>query len=209
MIVHGSFMEKSRHTWWVMVSFPQDGVLFLTYSLLVSQGRPSVFDHFEPLMFKFWRHHETPMFHDAILGFSMILLAKSRASQRRLWLVQNHGMTLQISKQPKCRKPHDDFAIFCQPKNIMGSLLVFPPFSPPPGRSGGATRFEQLQTWLCHHQENGSGLIVLDEAHKAKNLDAGSRCAALVEELQGADGWWMVGWLMMVDDVLELGGLTV
>jgi len=119
-------------------------------------------------------------------------------------------MTLQISKQPKCRKPHDDFAIFCQPKNIMGSLLVFPPFSPPPpGRSGGSTRFEQLQTWLCHHQENGSGLIVLDEAHKAKNLDAGSRCAALVEELQGADGWWMVGWLMMVDDVLELGGLTV
>jgi hypothetical protein len=36
-------------------------------------------------------------------------------------------------------------------------------------------------------------LIVLDEAHKAKNLDAGSRCAALVEELQGADGWWMAG----------------
>jgi hypothetical protein len=71
MIVHGSFMEKNRHTWWVMVSFPQDGVLFLTYSLLVSQGRPSVFDHFEPLMFKFWRHHETPMFHDAILGFSL------------------------------------------------------------------------------------------------------------------------------------------
>ncbi|OLQ14077.1 Protein strawberry notch-like 1 [Symbiodinium microadriaticum] len=32
----------------------------------------------------------------------------------------------------------------------------------------------------------GSGLIVLDEAHKAKNLDAGSRCAALVEELQAA-----------------------
>lgn len=26
--------------------------------------------------------------------------------------------------------------------------------------------------------------MVLDEAHKAKNLDAGSRCALLVEELQ-------------------------
>ena len=77
--------------------------------------------------------------------------------------------------------------------------MVFPWFFPPifTGRSGGASRFDQLQSWLCHRQPNGSGLIVLDEAHKAKNLDAGSRCAALVEELQGVDGWWMDGgWLV-------------
>ena len=52
------------------------------------------------------------------------------------------------------------------------------------GRSGGLTRYEQLLAWLCHHNDTGSGLLVLDEAHKAKNLDAGSRCASLVEELQ-------------------------
>lgn len=46
------------------------------------------------------------------------------------------------------------------------------------------TRYEQLLAWLCHHNDTGSGLLVLDEAHKAKNLDAGSRCASLVEELQ-------------------------
>lgn len=70
-------------------------------------------------------------------------------------------------------------------KNKDGVLFLTYSLLVSQGRSGGATRFEQLQTWLCHHQENGSGLIVLDEAHKAKNLDAGSRCAALVEELQG------------------------
>lgn len=52
------------------------------------------------------------------------------------------------------------------------------------GRAGGATRYEQLLSWLCHRSPLGSGLVVLDEAHKAKNLDAGSRCALLVEELQ-------------------------
>ena len=94
----------------------------------------------------------------------------------------------------------------------MGSLLgvLRVSFSPPQDVQVAPHASNSWQTWLCHViQENGSGLIVLDEAHKAKNLDAGSRCAALVEELQGADGWWMVGWLMMVDDVLELGGLTV
>ncbi|CAE7639145.1 SBNO1 [Symbiodinium pilosum] len=57
------------------------------------------------------------------------------------------------------------------------------------GTSKGAShisRFHQLLGWLCHRQETGSGLIVLDEAHKAKNLDAGTRCAALVEELQAS-----------------------
>eukprot|EP00438_Fugacium_kawagutii_P017791 Skav205874 [mRNA] locus=scaffold766:226484:227056:+ [translate_table: standard] len=54
----------------------------------------------------------------------------------------------------------------------------------PSGRAGGATRYEQLLSWLCHRSPLGSGLVVLDEAHKAKNLDAGSRCALLVEELQ-------------------------
>ena len=197
MIVHGSFMEKSRHTWWVMVSFPQDGVLFLTYSLLVSQGRPSVFDHFEPLMFKFWRHHETPMFHDAILGFSMILLAKSRASQRRLWLVQKHGMTLQISKQPKCRKPHDDFAIFCQPKNIMGSLLVFSPFSPPP------------RTFRWRHTLRTVADLALSSPGERQWFDRFGRGAQGQElgrrvTLRGAGGgtarcgWLVDGWL--VDD---------
>ncbi|CAE7253047.1 let-765 [Symbiodinium sp. CCMP2456] len=48
------------------------------------------------------------------------------------------------------------------------------------------SRFQQLLAWLCHRGPRGSGLIVLDEAHKAKNLDAGTRCAALVEELQAA-----------------------
>ena len=46
------------------------------------------------------------------------------------------------------------------------------------------SRFQQLLAWLCHRQAKGGGLIVLDEAHKAKNLDAGTRCAELVEELQ-------------------------
>eukprot|EP00930_Biecheleria_cincta_P044883 TRINITY_DN30922_c0_g1_i1.p1 TRINITY_DN30922_c0_g1~~TRINITY_DN30922_c0_g1_i1.p1 ORF type:complete len:1561 (-),score=286.50 TRINITY_DN30922_c0_g1_i1:353-5035(-) len=49
-----------------------------------------------------------------------------------------------------------------------------------------SSRFEQLLAWLCHRDKHGNGLIVLDEAHKAKNLDAGSRCAVLVEELQQA-----------------------
>eukprot|EP00439_Symbiodinium_sp_Y106_P005951 s5968_g1.t1 len=48
------------------------------------------------------------------------------------------------------------------------------------------SRFQQLLAWLCHRGPKGSGLIVLDEAHKAKNLDAGTRCASLVEELQAA-----------------------
>lgn len=48
------------------------------------------------------------------------------------------------------------------------------------GRRGGASRYQQLLAWL----QRGCGLLVLDEAHKAKNLDAGSRCAQLVEELQ-------------------------
>eukprot|EP00933_Yihiella_yeosuensis_P084110 TRINITY_DN984_c0_g1_i1.p1 TRINITY_DN984_c0_g1~~TRINITY_DN984_c0_g1_i1.p1 ORF type:complete len:1481 (-),score=286.06 TRINITY_DN984_c0_g1_i1:510-4952(-) len=46
------------------------------------------------------------------------------------------------------------------------------------------SRFAQLLAWLRHHNERGDGLIVLDEAHKAKNIDAGTRCAILVEELQ-------------------------
>ena len=54
----------------------------------------------------------------------------------------------------------------------------------PWGRSGGSSRFEQLLDWLRHYNDAGSGLLVLDEAHKAKNLDAGTRCAALVEKLQ-------------------------
>ncbi|CAK9089715.1 unnamed protein product [Durusdinium trenchii] len=52
------------------------------------------------------------------------------------------------------------------------------------GRNGGSSRFQQLLAWLRHHHPSGSGLLVLDEAHKAKNLDAGTRCAALVEQLQ-------------------------
>ena len=53
-------------------------------------------------------------------------------------------------------------------------------------KKSNISRFQQLLAWLCHRGPRGSGLIVLDEAHKAKNLDAGSRCAALVEELQAA-----------------------
>eukprot|EP00435_Cladocopium_sp_Y103_P072179 s165_g39.t1 len=70
-------------------------------------------------------------------------------------------------------------------KNKDGVLFLTYSLLVSQGRSGGATRYEQLLSWLRHHQENGSGLVVLDEAHKAKNLDAGTRCAQLVEELQG------------------------
>ncbi|CAJ1340021.1 unnamed protein product [Effrenium voratum] len=50
------------------------------------------------------------------------------------------------------------------------------------GRSG-MSRYKQLLAWLCRYEKDGSGLLVLDEAHKAKNLES-SRCAALVEDLQ-------------------------
>lgn len=48
------------------------------------------------------------------------------------------------------------------------------------------SRFGQVLAWLRHHKRQGGGLICLDEAHKAKNLDANSLCARLIGELQRA-----------------------
>merc|ERR1719352_1077389 len=48
------------------------------------------------------------------------------------------------------------------------------------------SRFGQVLAWLRHHKPSGNGLICLDEAHKAKNLDAETKCARLVDDLQRA-----------------------
>jgi hypothetical protein len=48
------------------------------------------------------------------------------------------------------------------------------------------SRYAQVLNWLTHHNANGHGLICLDEAHKAKNLDSNSQCARLVDDLQRA-----------------------
>merc|ERR1719424_551972 len=48
------------------------------------------------------------------------------------------------------------------------------------------SRFGQVLAWLRHRDAGGHGLICLDEAHKAKNLDSGTKCARLVDDLQRA-----------------------
>eukprot|EP00927_Polykrikos_kofoidii_P082291 TRINITY_DN8141_c0_g8_i1.p1 TRINITY_DN8141_c0_g8~~TRINITY_DN8141_c0_g8_i1.p1 ORF type:complete len:1516 (+),score=306.24 TRINITY_DN8141_c0_g8_i1:61-4548(+) len=69
------------------------------------------------------------------------------------------------------------------------SLLVAGRNSENRGDPQVSSRFGQLFEWLrARDGSNGgeSGLIVLDEAHKAKNLDANTRCARCVLQLQEA-----------------------
>jgi len=53
-------------------------------------------------------------------------------------------------------------------------------------RDPSKCRFGQVLQWLRFRKATGDGIIVLDEAHKAKNLEANAQCARLVAELQRA-----------------------
>jgi len=46
------------------------------------------------------------------------------------------------------------------------------------------SRFGQVLAWLKGRKATGDGLICLDEAHKAKNLDLNTMCARRIEDLQ-------------------------
>jgi len=90
----------------------------------------------------------------------------------------------------------------------MGSLLVFPPFSPPP------------RTFRWRHMLRTVADLALSSPGERQWFDRFGRGAQGQElgrrvTLRGAGGgtarcgWLVDGWRMMVDHVLELGGLTV